>query len=63
MSQWGESMLQWPKNVVTNIVFKIIQLLTSTKPILKEFFINYTQNKIVQLPGNAIIKGNYFFIY
>jgi hypothetical protein len=31
----------------------------STKPILIEFFITYTQNKVVQLPNNAIVKGNY----
>ncbi len=38
-----------------------MQLSTSTKQILKEGFINYTQNKVVQLPNNAIIKGNYMF--
>jgi len=61
MSQWGESRLQWPKHVVTKKIFKIIQLSTSTKPILKEFFINCIQNKIVQLPNNVIVKGIYFF--
>jgi len=30
------------------LFFKIVQLSTSTKPILKDIFINYTQNKIVQ---------------
>jgi hypothetical protein len=43
------------------LFFKIMQLSTSTKPILKEVFINYTQNKIVQLSNNKIIKGNYSF--
>jgi hypothetical protein len=38
-----------------------MQFSTSTKPILIEFFINYTQNKVVQLPNNAIVKGNYIF--
>jgi hypothetical protein len=41
---------------------KIVQLSTSTKPILKEGFINYTQNKVGQLPNNAIVKGNYIFL-
>jgi hypothetical protein len=44
-----------------NVFFKILQLSTSIKPILKDGFINYAQNKIVQLPNNAIIKGNYIF--
>ncbi len=43
------------------LFFKIMQLSTSTKPILKEVFINYTQNKIAQLSNNKIIKGNYSF--
>jgi hypothetical protein len=43
----GESTLQWPKNVVTNSVFQNYELSTSTKPILKEVFIIYTQNKVV----------------
>jgi acyl carrier protein phosphodiesterase len=44
----GESTLQWPKNVVMQVLFfKILQLLTSTKPILKDSFINYNQNKVV----------------
>jgi hypothetical protein len=30
------------------LFFKTMQLSTSTKPILKEVFINYTQNKVVQ---------------
>jgi hypothetical protein len=36
--------------------FKIVQLSTSTKPILKDVFIIYIQNKVVQLPNNAIVK-------
>jgi hypothetical protein len=43
------------------LFFKIVQLLTSTKPILKEVFANYTKNKVIQLPNNVIVKGNYFF--
>jgi hypothetical protein len=31
-----------------------MQLSTSTKPILKEFFINYIKNKVVQLGENTI---------
>jgi hypothetical protein len=30
------------------LFFKTMQVLTSTKPILKEVFINDTQNKVVQ---------------
>jgi hypothetical protein len=36
------------------LFFETMQLLTSTKPILKEAFINCTQN-------NEIVKGNYIF--
>ncbi len=43
------------------LFFKIVQLSTSTKPILKEVFINYIQNKVAQLPNNTIVKGNYYF--
>jgi hypothetical protein len=42
--------------------FKIMQLLISTEPILKEVFANYIQNKVIQLPNNAIFKGNIFLI-
>jgi hypothetical protein len=38
--------------------FKTMQLSTSTKPILKEFFINYIPNKVVQFPNNENFKGN-----
>jgi hypothetical protein len=48
ISHVGESTLWWPKNVITNIVFETVQLSISTKPILEEVFINYTQNKVVQ---------------
>jgi hypothetical protein len=41
------------------LFFEIVQCSTSTKSISKEVFINYTQNKVVQLPNNAIVKGNY----
>jgi hypothetical protein len=43
------------------LYFKTMQLSTSTKLILKEVFINYTQNKVVQLPSNEIVKRNYIF--
>jgi hypothetical protein len=36
-----------------------MQLLTFTKPILKEVFINYIQNKVIYLPNNVVVKGNY----
>jgi hypothetical protein len=43
------------------LFFEIVQLSTSTKRIVFLKFINYTQNKVVQLPNNAIVKGNYIF--
>jgi hypothetical protein len=47
--------------VAKNCCFKYcFQHSTSTKPILKEVFINCIQNKISQLPNNAIIKKNIF---
>jgi len=55
----GENTLQWPKNVVINMIFQNYVIPASTKLILKDVFINYTQNKVVQLPNNVIIKGNY----
>ncbi len=45
------------------LFFETMQLSTSTKPILKEVFINYTKNRIVQQPtNNVIIKGLFIFI-
>jgi hypothetical protein len=44
------------------LFFKIMQLSTSTKPILKEVLINYIINKIVQFLNNVIVKGNYIFL-
>jgi hypothetical protein len=44
------------------LFFKIVQLSTFTNPILKEAYIHYTQNKLVQLLNNVILKGNYFLI-
>jgi hypothetical protein len=49
-----------PQKILLQILFlEIMQLSISTKPMLKEFFINYTQNKVVQLPNNVIVIGNY----
>jgi hypothetical protein len=42
---------------------EIVWLLISTKPTLKEVFTNYTQNKVVQLPNNTIVKRNYIFYW
>jgi hypothetical protein len=33
----GENTFQWPKNVVTNIIFQNYVIPASTKPILKDF--------------------------
>jgi hypothetical protein len=42
------------------LFFRIVQLSTFTKPILKEVVIKYIQNKVAQLPNNIIVKGNVF---
>ncbi len=42
------------------IIFEMMQISIFTNLILKEVFTN-TQSKVVQLPNNAIVKGNYFF--
>ncbi len=44
------------------LFFKIVQLSTSTKPILKKVSINYIQSKVVQLPNNIIVKGFFWLI-
>jgi hypothetical protein len=41
---------------VLSLFFENMQFSTSTKPILIKNFINYTQNKVIQLPNNAIVK-------
>jgi len=47
------------KIFLKTLFFKTMSFSTSTKLILKELFINYTQNKVVHLSNNAIVKGNY----
>jgi hypothetical protein len=44
------------------LFFKIVQLSTFIKPILKEVVINYIKNKVAQLPNNIIVKEKYFLI-
>jgi hypothetical protein len=44
------------------LFFETMWFSTSTKSILKEVFINYIQNKVVQLPNNAIVKINYYYL-
>jgi hypothetical protein len=61
MHACSESTLHWPKKVQKYCFAKLMQLSTSTKLILKDIFIIYTQNEVVQLLSNAIIKGNYIF--
>jgi len=58
---WVKTHYSGPKMLSQMLFFKIVQLSTSTKPILKENFINYIQNKIVQFPNNKNFKGNYIF--
>jgi hypothetical protein len=45
-----------------NLFFETMWLLTSNKPILKEVFINYTQNKRIQLSNNVFIKKTRIFL-
>jgi len=40
--------------------FENLWLSTFAKPILKNVFINYTQNMVVQLPNNVIVKRIFF---
>jgi hypothetical protein len=48
------------QKILLQIYFlETMQLSISTKPMLKEVFINSTQNKVVQLPNNVIVIGNY----
>jgi hypothetical protein len=42
-------------------ILTLFQSGVATKPILKNVFINYIQNKVVQLPNSTIVKGNYIF--
>jgi hypothetical protein len=55
----GESNYDGIKMLSQIYFFKIVQLSTFTKLILKEVFINYTQNKVVQFSNNAIVKEQY----
>jgi hypothetical protein len=56
-----ESTLQWSKNVIINIFFKIVHLSISSKSRFLKTFLIYTQNKIVQLSNNAIVRRTMFF--
>ncbi len=38
------------------LFFEIVWFSTSTKPRLKEIFINYAKNKVIELPNNTISK-------
>jgi hypothetical protein len=58
---WVKTHYSRQKMLSQMLFFKIVQLSTSTKPILKEFFINYIQNKVVQFPNNKNFKRNYIF--
>jgi len=44
-----------------SLFFETMQLSTPTKPILKEVFIKYTQNMVVQLSNNPIANETTFF--
>jgi hypothetical protein len=44
--------------MLSQILFlETMQLSTSTKPILKDFFINYIKNKVVQLVENTVKRA------
>jgi hypothetical protein len=58
---WVRTHYSGQKMLSQMLFFKIVQLSTSTKPIIKDFFINYIQNKVVQFPNNKNFKGNYIF--
>ncbi len=50
------------KKILSQILFfKTMWFSTFTKPILKEVFINYIQNKVVQPKNNATINRNFIF--
>jgi len=48
------------KNVVTNIVFQNNENFNFHQANIKRFFYKL-YSKVIQLPKNAIIKGNYIF--
>lgn len=51
------------QKMLSQILFlEIVLPLTSTKLILKDLFIFYTHNKVVQLLNNAIVERNYIFL-
>jgi hypothetical protein len=52
----GESTLQWPKNVVKNTIFQNCVTFNFNQANSKRGF--YIQNKVVQIPNNAIFKRN-----
>jgi hypothetical protein len=50
------------QKILLQILFlENMQLSISIKPMLKKVFINYTQNKVVQMLNNVIVIGNYIF--
>jgi hypothetical protein len=54
----GESTLLWPKDVVTNVVFQNYATFNFHQANILKKIVNYTQNKVVQLSNNAILKEN-----
>jgi hypothetical protein len=44
------------------LCFETVRLSTLAKPILKDFFINYIQNKLVQLPIMQMSKETTFYV-
>jgi hypothetical protein len=46
------------KIFLETLFFETMSFSTSTKSILKEVFVNYTQNKVVQLSNKTIVKRN-----
>jgi hypothetical protein len=56
----GASTLQWSKIVVTNIVFQNSATFNFHQADIKRSF-HKLYSKVVQLPNNAIVKGNYIF--
>jgi L-lactate permease len=56
--QEGKNILWWLKIVVTNIVFWNCMTFNFYQTNIKKVFVNYTQNKVIQLPNNAIVRSS-----
>jgi len=60
--QEGKNILWWLKIVVTNIVFWNCMTFNFYQTNIKKVFVNYTQNKVIQLPNNAIVRSSNYIL-